>query len=247
MLLPGNSRIEIQKHLSKDQLSSLRKSFEAYQQLKSEDRLQIETHVLKATSMKRPAWPVVFAFSGLVLTLILFVLYETSQSKQVWITAQIFSPLIVGSIGFLACYLISPVRLRLILNWHMDFETAFFGIASFLGLLFLLAYIREQQMIYYKPNNLELLIYLTGAAIAPFFEEFFFREYLPSKTGTEPHFAGHALSGFIFAALHLPDSILMFIAYLFCAYFLSASRIQSRGIFMPYTVHALANISILLL
>lgn len=249
-LLPAKYRDAVNENLNADQIKKLNKAYKNYTQLESRQKAGIETALMHQISRHRPLWPVVMAASGLALTVFLFIIYAATTSaaaSQPWITAQIFSPLLIGSVGFLACYLVSPARLRSVLYWQTGFETALYGLLSLLGLIFLLAFIREDQALFYRPKGAELYIYMAGAVLAPFFEEFFFREYLPSQTGKDPNIAGHAISGIIFAVLHLPDSLLMFAAYLLCAYFLSACRIQSRGILMPYAVHALANGTILFL
>lgn len=240
-LLPAETRNGILPHLDSEEKTALNRGFAEYKKKNKSERMQIEYSLLHSIRpLQAPLW--FFSVFMILFTVLLLIHSALKPGISFSNRADLFSPLFLGAFAPLSAYFIPAFRFRYLFRMEFSFEKFTLVFVTFFILIWLIIYIRlEEKDFAVHKDALTFLILGLAALSAPFLEEIFFREMLPSLFGRPPYYAGHFISALLFGAAHFPLSPYMAVLYFLSALFLSALRLNTDSLLMPWIAHACAN------
>lgn len=239
---------ELRNLLTDKERRILDESYEEYSKTSAEHK-KLTSRVLKAIlSSRRPHHAAFAGITAMVAWMALLIYHGQSFPQQELLRFYIFQPLLLAALAPFSIYFLDNLERKLYFRLDARPSSLFHAILAYTALTMLLASINADLPYTGRMDDFHLSLLVLGVAGAPLFEEIAFRQWLPSRMGRDPHWAGHALSALIFTALHIPTTLDPELAlyYYLCGATLSLLRIQTDSLLWPYLAHAAANVSMVL-
>ncbi len=248
-------RIKVSRFLTLHELTILTDFFQNYRRSEKSHRLSVERYLGKSISRDHSRMLNLYTVIGFLLALLFYLLHKTWEPKiGDALRLQLLAPALLGAFSLLVVRILPRYQIPALFSLKLSMNNALILLPGFIGLLWVMAYLKLQvnPALLFRPRGLSLVILSYGAATAPLMEEVIFRQIIPymiwSPRRPDTLLLAHSISATLFALAHLPDTLTLFVLYIFAGLFLSGIRMISGGLSYPLISHILANeVAILLL
>ena len=239
---------DLQGFLSNKEKQELDDQYQQYKRAAREEKKASSLQLQRILSRKRPLFPAALGILGTVAWIALLIFHSAKYPQKELLRFYLFQPLLLAAFAPFSLYLLDNLERKLYFRLDARPSSLFVSLLGFTALTMLLASINQDLPFARSPDRFHLTLLVIGVAIAPLFEEIAFRQWLPSKIGLDPHWAGHAISALVFTVLHIPTTLdpEMATYYYLCGATLSLLRIQTDSLLWPFLAHAAANVSMVL-
>lgn len=247
-ILPLKYKSTVNKFLTKEEIHSLKKLVEEYDQLTIEQKYKLQKELFQFFCKPIPG----IYFLLIVFTLLFFVFFFSYiivyPKTTPFFLFSLFWPFALGIFSFYLILTIPKYDFRILFRIPKKINAYIISILIFYLIFFIFFLINQKETHFTKLNSLEKVILGIGIVLAPLSEEIVFRYKIPqmicNQTTIFCIYFSHSISNLGFSLMHLITSFEEFILYFFTGMFFSLLRIEFQSLLLPFFVHSLANLSI---